>query len=406
MPKILEDCVSEVMAKGHDESSAWAICRTSLGLSVDKTSREELMKHADEMSAQMKSGKLNYSAPETFDIPGVEIFAAGKWNGDNYTEKDLDDIVSSFNDLKDKIKPYLKLGHGSDQKLLRDDELPSAGWISNLKRNGKKLIADFVRIPKKIYEVLKRGAYSRISSELWWDIPIDGKTYRRVLKAVAILGGETPAVSNLNDILSLYLLEQEAEAFSTQTETRTYEVDVEASEIKEMNMPTPEELQKCHASLSEANKTIEGMRGEMDGMKKKHTEQEAELKRLSEENAELKKLSVDLKAEKRAVEVDKMLSQLITDKKIVPAQKDSLRMLLLELPESKEKKYKLGDKEYDGLEPVVMAFIEAHAEAPNTETETEKGDINSDLTDKAKKYAEEHKVSFAEALKTLTRKEQ
>ena len=169
------------------------------------------MPQIDEVIAKIKSGELQYSAPETFDIPGVEIFASGKWNGDTYTEKDLDMIVESFNELKDKVKPYLKIGHGADQTLLREDELPSAGWISNLKRVGKKLVADFVRIPKKIYEVMKRGAYSRISSELWWDIPIDGKTYPRVLKAVSILGGETPAVHDLDDILSLYEIGLKAE---------------------------------------------------------------------------------------------------------------------------------------------------------------------------------------------------
>ena len=31
MPKILEDCVSQVKAKGHSESSAYAICVESTG---------------------------------------------------------------------------------------------------------------------------------------------------------------------------------------------------------------------------------------------------------------------------------------------------------------------------------------------------------------------------------------
>ena len=399
MPKILEDCVSNMVGKGHDEKSAWAICRTSLGMAMDKNSPEEVMKHAEELYAKMKAE--NYAAPETFDIPGVEIFAVGKWNGDTYTEKDLDEIVKSFQALKDKIKPYLKLGHGEEQKLLRDDELPSAGWISDIKRVGKKLVADFVRIPKKIYEVIKRGAYSRISSELWWDIPIDGKTYPRVLKAVAILGGETPAVHDLNDILDLYSLEgAEALAFSTDSESRKYEVALQALR-EEPDMDKLEELQK---SLSEANAKLAEATKTLEVNAKALTEKETEIKKLSDENADLKKMADDARVEKHNAEVNATLDKLITEKKIVPAQRDALKTLMLELPQTKEKKYKFGEKEYEGLEGVVMAFIEAHAEAPNTDTKTDKGDINTDLTEKAKKYAEENKVSYTEALKVLSRK--
>ena len=139
-------------------------------------------------------------------------------------------------------------------------------------------------------------------------------------------------------------------------------------------------------------------------MKGKMAEMEIEAKKLAEENVELKKLAIELKAEKQSIEIDKTLEKLVNDKKIVPAQKDFLKTLLSELPETKEKKYKFGDKDYEGLESVVMAFIDAHAPVPPTELDTEKGDINTDLTDKAKKYAEDHKVSFAEALVTITRR--
>jgi hypothetical protein len=34
----------------------------------------------------------------------VEIFATGKWNGDNYTDKDLDAMVEAFTALSDTVK--------------------------------------------------------------------------------------------------------------------------------------------------------------------------------------------------------------------------------------------------------------------------------------------------------------
>ncbi|MEK7139514.1 MAG: hypothetical protein AAB817_02335, partial [Patescibacteria group bacterium] len=68
---------------------------------------------------------------ETFDISGVEVFAAGEWNEDKYTTQDLDELVTAFHVTKDLAKPYIKLGHSDKQALLAEDELPAAGWITN-----------------------------------------------------------------------------------------------------------------------------------------------------------------------------------------------------------------------------------------------------------------------------------
>src|SRR3990167_7323974 len=63
--------------------------------------------------------------PETFSVDGVEVFAAGTWNGDEYSQEHLDGIVAAFADgLKEGIKPYLKLGHDKGQALLQKDGYP------------------------------------------------------------------------------------------------------------------------------------------------------------------------------------------------------------------------------------------------------------------------------------------
>lgn len=36
MPAKLESCVQHLMDKGHDEKSAWAICQTSMNMSMNK----------------------------------------------------------------------------------------------------------------------------------------------------------------------------------------------------------------------------------------------------------------------------------------------------------------------------------------------------------------------------------
>ncbi|HAI44101.1 MAG TPA: hypothetical protein DCM40_41375, partial [Maribacter sp.] len=67
-----------------------------------------------------------------------------------------------------------------------------------------KLLADFKEIPQVLYDAMKRGNYKRVSSEIYWNYTNNGSVLDRVLKAVAILGTEIPAVTNLEAIENLY----------------------------------------------------------------------------------------------------------------------------------------------------------------------------------------------------------
>ena len=92
--------------------------------------------------------------PETYTLPGVEIFAAGTWNSDVYNVADLDHMVSAFGQVG--FNPPLKLGHDKSQPLAASDGMPSLGWIKNLRRVGSTLVADLVDLPKRVYEAIKR----------------------------------------------------------------------------------------------------------------------------------------------------------------------------------------------------------------------------------------------------------
>jgi hypothetical protein len=113
-------------------------------------------------------------------------------------------MVSAFNQLSEHVRPPLKLGHTDEQKLLQKDGLPAAGWVGRLYRQGARLLADFVDLPEKIYELIKLKAYRNVSSEIYWDVSIGEKKFKRMLSGVALLGADTPAVMNLSDILALY----------------------------------------------------------------------------------------------------------------------------------------------------------------------------------------------------------
>ena len=138
----------------------------------------------------------------TEDFDNQEIFSIGKWNGDEYSAADLDAMVDAFG--KVGFRPPVKLGHSDAEKFLKDEGLPAAGWVENLRRVGDKLFADFKKVPGKIADLIKAGAWRTKSCEIYWDIEDNGKKFPRVLKAVSLLGENIPAVSGLNDILALY----------------------------------------------------------------------------------------------------------------------------------------------------------------------------------------------------------
>ena len=148
-----------------------------------------------------KEEQKNNAVEQTFNLSGVEIFSTGVWNGDRYTEKDLNAMVENFDDVG--FEPPIKLGHNEKQPELQDGQ-PALGYISKIYKVGSKLVADFKELPQKVYDAIKRGNYKRVSSEIYWNYKANGSTFNRVLKAVALLGADIPAVTNLESIEGLY----------------------------------------------------------------------------------------------------------------------------------------------------------------------------------------------------------
>jgi hypothetical protein len=152
-----------------------------------------------------------------------EIFRTGTWNGRKFTRQDLDDIVSAASEVG--FKPPLKLGHAEKSGD------PAYGWVENIKRVGNRLIADFVDIPSDLAAAIKDRRFDNVSSEIFFNLRRgmeDGgtKLFRRALKAVAILGAETPAVSNLKPLSAF--TEFDAEEVFTETPEKEFHVEIEA----------------------------------------------------------------------------------------------------------------------------------------------------------------------------------
>jgi len=164
----------------------------------------------EEIEEILKLEEYKEDTKKTFDIKGKEVFSAGNWKKDKYTEQDLDAMIEAFNKLD--FKPALKLHHEKNDENDNVNLLnPALGYVSNLYRKGKKLLADFSGIPKKVYEAIQNKAYNRVSSEIAWNFKRNGKTFKRALCAVSLLGADIPAVADLETLNGLYSYSEEDE---------------------------------------------------------------------------------------------------------------------------------------------------------------------------------------------------
>jgi hypothetical protein len=144
------------------------------------------------------------------------IFKAGTWNGETYTESDLDNMARSFN--ADEPIPFI-IGHSSDYK--GHTRIPVFGRImGGLKRVGHDLIAMGVEFNDKLAEWIREGFYPQRSIELT-------KDNKRVL-AVGMLGAAPPAVKGLpgND----EALREIALQFSEMKESKVVEFSLDGIE--------------------------------------------------------------------------------------------------------------------------------------------------------------------------------
>jgi hypothetical protein len=155
---------------------------------------------------------------QTTEILGVPILAVGRFKGigsppegDDFTLQDLQNIARANNTLADEVRVPVKIGHSQAQRLLRNtglyaDEMPAAGWLTNFRVEGDKLLTDLKAVPAKLAQVVKSGAFPGRSVELVGPVKSqrDGRVFGAVVSALALLGAKAPAVRTLDDVIALY----------------------------------------------------------------------------------------------------------------------------------------------------------------------------------------------------------
>jgi hypothetical protein len=334
------------------------------------------------------------------EIKGVEIFSVGKWNGDDFTVEDIDAMVDSFNENKATLRPFLKLGHNEQQKILANDGLPAAGWVDNLRRVGEKLVADFVQVPKQVMELIQKGAYKKVSSEIYFNIKLGDKLFSRFLSGVALLGTDLPAVTNLKDILSLYGI-KDYQCVNNYVESK--------------NDVIVKQYQWGSEKMSEKSQKTEGeIRAELElaETKAKLAKLESDKSNFSDQSKEIDKLKADAKEqEDKLVAANIAIKAEKTEKFCLELEKENLVSKAM-IPFVKaivgdDKKTYSIDKEDYSKENLLKEILKLHSATDvNLEESSEAGERNSKsegvVDAKINKYAKENDCSYSDAYVSVT----
>lgn len=152
-------------------------------------------------------GSLAFADTDGSEIE-MEIFRAGTHNKMEFDEADLETMASNFHALKDELRPKLKITHREGQEKLAG--LSSYGDVTDVyTRPGadgkKRLFAKVANVPNQVREWIRDRRFPERSIELYPEFKLgteeNSPTYKNVLKAIALLGAEMPAVTGMAPIV-------------------------------------------------------------------------------------------------------------------------------------------------------------------------------------------------------------
>lgn len=387
-------------------------------------------------------------------VRGMQIFRVGTWNGKNFTQEDLDTMVSNFNELIGQIVPKVKITHRDDQESLAG--LASYGDMVRMFREGDGLYADFERMPSEVADWVRTGRFAERSVEMYPSMTINGKRYEKIITAVSLLGHEIPAVAGMEPVKlssednKVTNKEIMAVNFSYAGESSSFTIVKDRGGEKDMDiaqlMTKIDEMGKTIASFMKKQQDAEFEMAKsadakaLEGLKAQVAEYKAKVAELETLRGDFQKVKDALEKSQDAtkaaqfkakeVEVDSFISGLKTEGKLLPAQEAETKALLMaasmDVKVGKFKVEKDGKTEeveltaFEALKntfskmPKSVNFKEVSGGSHGKNSEAEAGsfgkdkysmpngdDFNvcgADLDAEAKKYMQERKVSYAEAV--------
>ncbi len=248
-------------------------------------------------------------------IKQVEIFAAGLWNGIEFSNEDLKLIAFSFDKLKDKHKVPLKMGHNDKQPFT--DGQPALGWIEKVWLEGNKLMAKLVDLPDVVFSAISNKLYKKVSIELEVSVNHKDDFYPFVLSGVALLGADIPAVNTLAD-LTAYMSREEM-TFKKRMAFTAIKNEVNKEGFK---MPTQEEFDALQAKLNAANAVNNDHEKSKIEFAKSKAESDIEFEKLKSEAKVAKDEAEKVKFAAEKVSFTDKLESLVKSNAITPAQRE------------------------------------------------------------------------------------
>lgn len=324
----MQRCVPVLISEGASQNQAVAICGQ---MWKDKSMRQgDFVLYKDEthiLGGRLAGGKVRLfrlgewsgDGLKTITVPladvseyrasggvikGVEIFRTGTWNGDRYTLRDLQDMVDAFG--RTGFRVPVKLGH------VENSGDPAFGWVTDLRIEGDRLIADFEDVPNDVIQMIRDKRFGSVSAEIFWNLERNGEKFRRALKAVALLGAETPGVGDLRPL------------FEAQFAGDKYSRIVQLTVSERNTMRTVAEIKAALAEATDAEE-IKKLTDELEKAvirenKQDDPNEDDRIKRLEQDNAELRKAHEDGQVER--------FSQTITIPSLRPYAAELLRLSL------------------------------------------------------------------------------
>lgn len=248
-----------------------------------------------------------------------EILRTGKFkdsNGKehNFTEDDLDKIVSSYSE-----EAPIVVGHPKTNS-------PAFGWVEKLKRVGDKLFALPKQLNADFKEAVNNGSFKKVSVSLYPDLK---------LRHVGFLGAAAPAVKGLSPV-----------EFAEEAEI------IEFAETVEEVQPFEEEEKDFNQSVEDLLAKIENLESTIETLKTQNPAGEftEKIEKIEVENARLKK-------QLQNAEFNQYLSRKEDEGYLLPAQK-KIALELLEFAAETES-YDFSESGSSKPVDVLKAFIES-----------------------------------------------
>lgn len=308
-----------------------------------------------------------------------EIFQADRPSSKGFTEKDLEDIVSNYNPQSEH-EAAMKVAHGFENiTRTRNPEL-AGGWVSNLKKQGKSLYAQFKDVDEKLKNLVQTGRLKKVSAEIYPNyINKEGKRIGAYLRAVAFLGTSAPAIKGMQPVtfsekdehgeFLTFSLEEEKNEGEKMNEELVKQIlaekDEKISMLEKANLEKEQEFKAFEESIEELKNEIETVKAENDAKTKEYEK---------------------FKAEQRNKEVEVFCEKNVKDPKKIEKTKKWLRGM-------SDEDFKSFQENFSDLEPPVeqgshFSFSENGGASVSSD----------DHTKNIRKFAQEKGISLEQAL--------